>query len=705
MKSKRSIKKVSEFSRGSAFIDGEDPNLCRQDRFATVTNRLTQATSPYLQQHAANPVHWWEWSEEAFTEAKKRDLPIFLSIGYSACHWCHVMAHESFEDETLAEFLNEHFISIKVDREERPDIDAVYMEATVAMSGHGGWPMTLLLDHEGRPFYAGTYFPPTPHHGLPSLTQLLQAIQSAWLKNRSEIHATAVRLIESLETPILQSGSLPTREDLRNAVTSLARDFDQTFGGFGEAPKFPPSMVLEFLLRESASSANPQALMMAEKTLTAMARGGLYDQLGAGFARYSVDKKWVIPHFEKMLYDNALLLRVYAHWWRLTGSELAKRVVRETIEFMLRELRTDEGGFASALDADTEGAEGIYYLWDTVQLREVLGEGDAQWAGELCSVGSVGTFEDGFSTLQLLTDPIDQTRWSRIKTQLFTARRLRPRPSRDDKVVAAWNGLAIAALSEAGALFNEPSWIAAAEASAELILKVHLDDRNSQMMRTSRDGLAGLSWGTLDDYADVAEGFLCLFQATGNEKWINVAGMLLDHILLHFQDGDDGFFDTADDAPALIRRPKSISDNAEPAGWLAATNALLIYSALTGEQKYRQSAESALSKITPLLNRAPRAVGWGLVAATAMLDGPMQIAILGSNSEETEMLWRQAWRATAPGAVIARASPDANSQVGLLKNRGMQNGKATAYLCRGFICNLPTTDPHELAKQLGNFHF
>lgn len=668
-----------------------------------MTNRLSQATSPYLQQHATNPVHWWEWSEEAFDEAKKRDLPIFLSIGYSACHWCHVMAHESFEDETLANFLNEHFISIKVDREERPDIDAVYMEATVAMTGQGGWPMTLLLDHAGRPFYAGTYFPTTPHHGLPSFTQLLHAIHGAWVDKRAEIHATAVRIIESLETPTLQSGALPSAEDLQNAVTSLAQDFDPRYGGFGGAPKFPPSMVLEFLLRENARSANPQALLMAEKTLTAMARGGLYDQLGGGFARYSVDNKWVVPHFEKMLYDNALLLRVYAHWWRLTGSELAQRIVRETAEFMLRELRTHEGGFASALDADSEGAEGTYYVWNMDKLVEVLGESDARWVGELCSVRDVGTFEDDFSTLQLLDDPLDQARWSQIKVQLFAARQLRLRPSRDDKVVAAWNGLAIAALAEAGMLFQELSWIAAAEAAAELIVNVHLDGSGNRIMRTSRDGIAGSSWGTLDDYADIAEGFLSLYQATGIEKWINVAGKFLDLILLHFDDGDGGFFDTADDAPALVRRPKSISDNAEPAGWLAATNALLTYSALTGEQKYRLRAESALAKITPLINRTPRAVGWGLVAAAASVDGPIQIAIVGPDSDETERLWRQAWKATTPGAVVARSAPDANPQVGLLKNRPMQDGKATAYLCRGFICDLPTTNPAELAKQLRNF--
>ena len=610
------------------------------------------------------------------------------------------MAHESFEDKNIANFLNEHFISIKVDREERPDIDAVYMQATVALTGHGGWPMSVLLDQEGRPFYAGTYFPPTPHHGLQSFMQVLHGIQEAWVERRGEIDITAVKIIESLETPTLQSGALPSAEDLQSAVSALERDFDPVHGGFGNAPKFPPSMVLEFLLREHARSGNPHALTMAERTLTAMARGGIYDQLGGGFSRYSVDSKWVVPHFEKMLYDNALLLRLYTHWWRLTGSELARRIVYETIEFMLRELRSDQGAFASALDADTEGAEGTYYVWSIEKLIEVLGESDGQWAAEVLHVTGDGSFEHGLSTLQLLNDPSDQVRWSQIKAQLFTARNLRPRPNRDDKVVAAWNGLAIAALAEAGVLFNEPAWITAAVTAAEFIANVHLDFTGQRLMRTSRDGVAGSSWGVLDDYANVAEGFLALYQVSGDEKWILLTGKFLEVILFHFDDGEDGFFDTADDAPSLVRRPQSISDNAEPAGWLASANALLTYAALTGENNYRIRAESAISKITPLIARAPRAVGWGLVAATAMVDGPMQIAIVGPEGEETERLWRAAWRATAPGAVVARTAPDANSQIGLLQNRAMLDGVATAYLCRGFVCDLPTTDPNKLTAIL-----
>ena len=669
-----------------------------------MANRLNLATSPYLQQHANNPVHWWEWSDEAFAQAKNRDLPIFLSIGYSACHWCHVMAHESFEDQSVADFLNKNFISIKVDREERPDIDSIYMQATVALTGQGGWPMTVLLDHDGRPFYAGTYFPPNPHHGLPSFMQLLHGIYAAWVEKRAEIYSTAHQIIESLETPALQSGVLPSPEDLEKAVSVLERDFDASNGGFGTSPKFPPSVVLEFLLRENSRTGNSQALHMAEKTLTAMARSGLYDQLGGGFARYCVDATWVIPHFEKMLYDNALLLRVYAHWWRLTGSELAQRVVCETVEFLLRELRTDEGGFASALDADSEGAEGTYYVWSLDKLNEVLSASDALWVSELCQVDAVGTFENDLSTLQLPDEPVDQRRWEQIRRQLFTARAERPRPNRDDKIVAAWNGLTIAALVEAGMLFSQPLWIEAAQNAAELIVNVHVKGSENRLMRTSRDGVAGISWGVLDDYADVAEGFLCLYQATGSEKWINLAGKFLDVIILHFDDGAGGFFDTDDKAPALIRRPKTLFDNAEPSGWLAAAHALLTYSALTGKIEYRLRAENAISVITPFISRSARAIGWGLASATALVDGPVQIAIVGAEDDATEKLWQLAWRATSPGAVVARTTAHSHSEIGLLKNRPMQGDEATAYLCRGFICELPTTDPTELARQLRPSH-
>ncbi len=494
-----------------------------------MTNRLAQSTSPYLLQHKDNPVDWWEWSEEAFAEARRRDVPVFLSIGYSACHWCHVMAHESFEDEAIAQTMNSGFVCIKVDREERPDVDSVYMQATVALTGQGGWPMSVFLDHAGRPFYAGTYFPPQPRHGMPSLPQLLEAIGEAWQDRRTAVLDAGTRITEALAaaTPTTSGGGAPGPGEMAQAVEALARDFDRSRGGFGGAPKFPPTMVLEFLLRHAALTGDSQALEMAEVSLAAMARGGLYDQLGGGFARYSVDPDWVVPHFEKMLYDNALLLRVYLHWWRLTGSALAERVVRGTADFLLTELLTPEGGFASAMDADSDGAEGLFYAWSPAQLVDVLGVEDGEWARGLLGVTTAGTFEHGLSTLQLAADPHDPERWDRVRAMLRTAREARPRPARDDKVVAAWNGLAIAALAEAGALLDEPSWVEAAIGAADLLVAVHLgahdDDR---LCRTSRDGRAGGNVGVLDDYGSVAEGLLALYQVTGDDEWLAFAGIL-----------------------------------------------------------------------------------------------------------------------------------------------------------------------------------
>ena len=383
-----------------------------------VTNRLAQSTSPYLQQHADNPVDWWEWSEDAFAEARRRNVPVIISIGYSACHWCHVMAHESFEDPDTAAFMNEHFVNVKVDREERPDVDAVYMEVTQALTGHGGWPMTVFTDPDGRPFYAGTYFPPEPRHGMPSFPELLAALSEAWTQDSAQVMATGQRIVDTLAKRGELSVPAAVIDDgvLEAALANSAETFDPVFGGFGAAPKFPPSMQLEFLIRHAARTGSGQALAMAERTLEAMARGGMYDQLGGGFARYSVDAQWIVPHFEKMLYDNALLVRDYAHFWRLTGSPIAARIVRETITFMLSELRTPEGGFAAALDADSEGEEGKYYVWTPAELRRELGDEDGEWFASVASVTQAGTFEHGTSTLQLLIDPLDWERYENARS-------------------------------------------------------------------------------------------------------------------------------------------------------------------------------------------------------------------------------------------------------------------------------------------------
>lgn len=616
------------------------------------------------------------------------------------------MAHESFEDEKVAALLNDNFVSIKVDREERPDIDTIYMNATVQLTGHGGWPMTVFVDHQGGPFFAGTYFPPEPRHQMASFSQLLQAISSAWSEKRNEILESSQKLIEILNAQevVIRADSPPTSENLESAVNSLARDFDSENGGFGRAPKFPPSMILEFLLREYARTGNLQALEMAEKTLTAMARGGIYDQLGGGFARYSVDEKWVVPHFEKMLYDNALLLRLYTHWWRLTQSPLARRIVSESAEFMIRELRTEEGGFASSLDADSQGSEGIFYIWNSEQVYQILGEVDGKWACELLHITAAGTFEDGYSTLQLPRDPNDLPRWERIKKVLLQNRNLRRRPPLDDKVVAAWNGLAIAALAEAGLLFEQPRWIEIAETAASLLTKIHLSSHGQyQLSRTSRAGVVGSSWGVLDDYGNTAEGLLTLYQVTGKEHLLILAGKLLDVCRKDFTDGLGGFFYSAAGAPTLIARPKNFTDNAEPSGWLAVANALITYSALTGLNDYRLCAEVALTPVTPLAARAPRSVGWGLVAAQGLISGPVQVVIIGEKTDEaTKLFLKEAWNSNSPGIVIAWAPPSANSTVGVLKNRKMVSGQPTAYLCRDFICELPTTNYLELREQLNS---
>ncbi len=669
-----------------------------------MANRLADSTSPYLQQHADNPVDWYEWGDEAFAEAKRRDVPIFLSVGYSACHWCHVMAHESFEKENVARVLNERFVSIKVDREERPDVDAIYMDATVSLTGSGGWPMSVFLDHDGRPFYAGTYFPPEPRHGLPSFTQLAMGLSDAWNDRREDVLAAGVRIIKALESRSLpEAGDRPpTSEELDAAVATLADQFDRRFAGFGGAPKFPPSMVLEFLLRHTALTGDEDSLRMAEETLTSMARGGMYDQIGGGFARYSVDSRWVVPHFEKMLYDNALLLRVYAHWWRLTGSPLAERVVRQTAAFLLREMRTAEGGFAAALDADSEGQEGAFYVWTPQQLADLLGHEDGVWAADLLSVTEEGTFEDGMSTLQLLRDPDDADRWERVRAVLLAAREERERPGRDDKVVASWNGLAIAALAEAGALLGESTWIEAAAGAADLLVAVHLGaDDDDRLVRTSRDGVAGSTAGVVDDYGCVAEGFQSLFQVTGDDAWLVLAGVCLDVAIQHFADGEGGFYTTADDVMGLIQRPRDPADNAEPSGWMAVANACITQGALTGVTEYRSVAEAALCLVSVLGPRSPRAMGWGLAAAAALEAGPLEVAVVSESGDPAVGdWWWTALMGTSPGLVVAVGSPG-EDDVPLLRERPTVDGHPTAYVCQGFTCDRPTTDLATLADRIG----
>jgi uncharacterized protein YyaL (SSP411 family) len=759
--------------------------VTNQEGRGAVTNRLADATSPYLLQHKENPVDWWPWGDEAFEEARRLDRPVLLSVGYAACHWCHVMAHESFEDAAIAAAMNAAFVNVKVDREERPDVDSVYMTATQALTGHGGWPMTVFLTPDGRPFYAGTYFPPRPSSGLPSFSQVLAAIGDAWRDQREELLAAGGRIATALASQGLSGAAGAAAAGgpavdavasvLSEAVRQLAQAEDAEFGGFGGAPKFPPSMDLEFLIRHAATArlaavdrarmpadlagaddagvadagaadAGPDsgararddgsltipdgspdtgqvAQDVAGRTLHAMARSGMYDQLAGGFARYAVDRAWVVPHFEKMLYDNALLARVYLHWWRLTGEPVGARVALETCDWMLAALRTAEGGLASSLDADTplvaqdgtvHGVEGYTYVWTPGQLAEVLGDQDAAWAADLARVTSSGTFEHGRSTLQLDRDvwtgaDDDVRRWRRIRADLLAARDLRPQPGRDDKVVAAWNGLAIAALAETGALLDRPDLVAAADRVADLLLAVHLvpaaDGRGVRLRRVSRDGLAGRPAGVLEDYGDVAEGLLALYAVTGQVERLRTAGDLLDTVLDHFGDGAGGFHDTADDATdgalLAVRRPQDPTDNAYPSGTSAVAGALLTYAALTGSLRHRDAAGAALGVAVQHGGGAPRAFGWALAVAQAWADGPREVAVVGQDDDPLRLaLHRTALAGCAPGLAVAVGTTDGGG-VPLLAGRPLLAGAAAAYVCRDFACRAPTSSAEELGRDVG----
>ncbi|KRF14273.1 thioredoxin domain-containing protein [Nocardioides sp. Soil796] len=658
-----------------------------------MTNRLADATSPYLLQHKDNPVDWWEWGTEAFAEARDRNVPVLLSVGYAACHWCHVMAHESFEDAETAAYMNAHFVNVKVDREERPDVDSVYMSATQAMTGHGGWPMTCVLDHDGNPFFAGTYFPDTPRHGSASFMQILDALADAWVTRADEVRQAASEIGAHLKVQGDLDTGLITAETLDQAVRALATEFDGQSAGFGGAPKFPPGMVLEFLLRHEArvSRRSPElapqpadgsvAKRMVDATCVAMARGGLYDQIGGGFARYSVDSGWVVPHFEKMLYDNAQLLGLYARWG-------GNRIAEETADFLLRELRTPEGGFASALDADSEGVEGKFYAWTPAQLVEALGEDDGAWAATTFEVTEAGTFEHGSSTLQLLRDPDDLVRLEDVKRRLFEARASRVRPARDDKVVAAWNGLAISGLCAAGTLLRKPEYVEAAVRAGQLLVDVHLVE--GRLLRVSRDGLVGRHDGVLEDYACVAAGFLDLLQATGDGVWFERAGVLLDDALARFRADDGGFHDTASDAEALITRPRELSDNASPSGQSAMVHALATYAALSGSGTHREAAEQTLAVLAGLAERAPRFAGWALAAAESMLEGPDEIVVVGRPGLERDRLELAARR--RHGAVVLVVEPG-RDDIPLLVGRDEVDGAPAAYVCRHMVCERPVTDP------------
>ncbi|WP_297793120.1 thioredoxin domain-containing protein [Mycobacterium sp.] len=662
---------------------------------SSATNTLGLATSPYLRQHADNPVHWQQWTPRALADAAARDVPILLSVGYAACHWCHVMAHESFDDHDVAAAMNAGFVCIKVDREERPDIDAVYMNATVALTGQGGWPMTCFLTPDGRPFFCGTYYPKQ------AFLQLLSAVSATWRERRGEVEEASDHIAGELRkmAGALPGGGPAVAPDLCDrAVASLLEDEDTVHGGFGGAPKFPPSALLEALLRSYERTGSPAALEAVSRAGNAMARGGIYDQLGGGFARYSVDNAWVVPHFEKMLYDNALLLRAYAHWARRTGDPLARRVTDQTARFLLDDL-ADGAMFTSSLDADADGREGSTYVWTPEQLNDTLGPDDGRWAAKVFAVTAAGTFEHGSSVLQYPTDPEDPQRAERTRAALLGARRGRVQPGRDDKVVTSWNGLAITALAEAAVALDEPEFARAATRCAQALLDLHIVD--GRLRRASLGGVVGDSVAILEDHAMLSTGLLVLYQLTTEAAWLTAATDLLDTALAHFADREQPgrWFDTADDAEQLMLRPADPLDGATPSGASSITEALLIAAHLVdGEraERYLRAAGDSLRAHSVLLDGAPRSAGHWLAVAEAAVRGPLQIAVACDPSRSA--LLADARRLAPGGAIVVGGEVDSSA---LLAGRDRVAGADAAYVCRGRVCDLPVTGTAELAAALG----
>ncbi len=667
---------------------------------ASHQNRLINATSPYLLQHAHNPVDWYEWGPEALGRAHDEDTPILLSIGYAACHWCHVMAHESFEDAATAAFMNEHFVCIKVDREERPDVDAIYMDAVQAMTGHGGWPLTAFLTPQGEPFYGGTYFPPEDRHGLPAFRKVLAAIDEAWRERRDRIAEDGTKLTQALSRGLAMTESHEPLSDaiLTDAIGSIARTFDPEWGGFGPAPKFPQPSTLEFLLHMHHRG-HPDALHMVTTTLDRMAAGGIHDQVGGGFHRYSTDERWLVPHFEKMLYDNAQLARVYLHAWQVTGEPRYRTVVQDTLSYLIRHLRHPEGGFCSSQDADSEGAEGTFYVWSWEDLVAIMGEAAAGALGAL----PAGNW-DGTNVLWRppgSTDSGDDA--SAALTALETRRASRVPPATDDKVLASWNGLAIQAFAEAGRAMGEPEFVDAAIRAGDFVL-ANLRRPDGRLLRSWRDGRMSVP-GFLDDYAAMGLACLSLYESTFELRWMREARSLADDMLRLFHDPDGGgFFQTGSDAEALVVRPKELFDNAVPSGNSMAADLLLRLSQLTGDETYEHAGVSALRVAANLMTRAPSAFGHALSALGRYLGPAWEVAIVGDPNEgSTRSLAGEVWRRFLPTTVLAVAGPDdeaARGLIPLLADRTLRDGRPAAYVCQHFACRMPVTEPAELAAQL-----
>ncbi len=627
-------------------------------------NRLANETSPYLLQHAGNPVDWLPWGDEAFARARAEDRPLLVSIGYSACHWCHVMERESFEDEATARMMNDLFVCVKVDREERPDVDAVYMDAVVALSGQGGWPMTVFVTPDGEPFFGGTYYPPEPRHGMPAFQQVLGAVAEAYRDRREDVSRQAAVLVEALRQGAAKEPSAEplTAELLDDAIAVLRSQFDPQWGGFGRAPKFPPASVVEFLLRRGEFE-------LAFGTLDGMAAGGMCDLVGGGFHRYSVDRQWLVPHFEKMLYDNALLVPAYLHAWVLTGTAGYRSIVEATVEYVLRELALDGGGFASAQDADTDGVEGLTFTWTADELSAVIGPGRE---------ALLQPFEDGRSVLRgRLTDEEREV--------LFAARDLRPKPFRDDKAIASWNGLMLAALAEAGRRLERDDWVDAARALAEFLLGPL--SSGGRLHRTWRDGVAK-GTGYLEDYANVAHGLVELHVATGELRWLEESRRLALLVVELFADDErGGFFLTPSDGEALVARQKDLDDNPTPSGNSMLAFVLLRLARIWGDDELERRAVGVLRLVRDVVSRAPSAFGWALCALDLYLSPPRELAIVGGPDSDVA---RAALRGFDPNAVVAFGPADG---VPLLEGKTLVDGRPAVYVCERFACSAPVTDP------------
>jgi len=680
------------------------------------TNRLINETSPYLLQHAHNPVDWYFWGEEAFEKARREDKPVLLSIGYSACHWCHVMEHESFENEAIAKLMNENFINIKVDREERPDLDQIYMNAVQMMTQHGGWPMTVFLTPEGVPFYGGTYFPPEDRFNMPGFPRILLSVAQAYREQSDEVTRTAVSLLGELRrlNVARESSDLLSTDLLEGTYRGIIKNYDAINGGFGSAPKFPPAMTLEFLLRIYHRTRRDDALEIVMHTCRKMAEGGIYDHLGGGFHRYSTDAKWLVPHFEKMLYDNALLSRLYLHLYQATGDALARRVAEETLDYVAREMTDTAGGFYSTQDADSEGHEGKFFVWALEEITQVLGAEDAELFCAHYDVTATGNFE-GKNILNVTRSLEDVAKIRNVHVErlrevlersvkkLFDVREQRIKPGRDEKILTAWNGLMMASFAEAAAILDRSDYAEIGGKNARFVL----DNlrRDGLLLRTYKDGQAKLN-GYLEDYAFFIDGLLTLFEATGEFRWFEEAISLTGKMIEEFWDEEGGgFYFTGKSHESLIVRTKDYFDNATPSGNSVAAEVLLRLALLTGDEDYRRRATTVLRLLAEPLKRYPSAFGRALGALDFYLSSPKEIAIVGdSTSEDTKLLRREVWKRYLPNKIVVQSPPTlgrAADALPLLKGRSALDGAATAFVCEHYSCQRPVTKAEDLASQLG----